>query len=179
MDVAMPAQRASRRLSARDRKSLFKALATGGRRGAVADLLTGRSFSTRRWLLMADRGSWGAIKHGRRDTASRREGHRRAKQSFELIERGWQARERAGMTQTDSASVLTKVTERGQVSIPAAIRRRLRIAPNTLLEWIVEGTTVRVIPIPDDPIAALRGSGKRGAVGRLLKDRGRERKRDG
>jgi len=76
-------------------------------------------------------------------------------------------------------SMRTRVTNRGQVSIPAAIRRKLRITANTALEWIVEGSAVRVIPIPDDPITALRGSGKRGAVRRLLEDRRRDRRRDG
>jgi AbrB family looped-hinge helix DNA binding protein len=71
----------------------------------------------------------------------------------------------------------TRVTERGQVSIPAAIRRRLQITANTALDWIVEGNGMRVIPIPDDPVAALRGSGKRGAVRRLLDDR-RNRRTD-
>ena len=42
VDVAMPARRAARRLSAREVKAVFDALAAGGRRGAVADLLSSR-----------------------------------------------------------------------------------------------------------------------------------------
>lgn len=72
----------------------------------------------------------------------------------------------------------TKVTTRGQVSIPAPIRRQLHIKAETTLEWIVEGNTVRVIPLPDDPLAAFRGSGKGGTVKQLLKDRRRDRARD-
>jgi len=73
----------------------------------------------------------------------------------------------------------TRVTDRGQVSIPADVRRKLGIRARTSLEWIVEGNAVRVIPIPDDPIAALRGSGKPGAVRRLLTNRRRDARRDG
>jgi AbrB family looped-hinge helix DNA binding protein len=72
----------------------------------------------------------------------------------------------------------TKVSDRGQTSIPAAVRRRLQIRPNTSLEWIIEGNTVRVVPIPEDPIGALRGSGTRGAVKRLLADRRKDRLQD-
>ena len=73
----------------------------------------------------------------------------------------------------------TRVTTRGQVSVPADIRKKLRITADTMLEWIVEGQTVRVIPIPEDPIGALRGAGKKGEIGRLLADRRRDRRRDG
>ena len=73
----------------------------------------------------------------------------------------------------------TRVTDRGQVSIPAEIRRKLGIRARTSLEWILEGNTARVIPIPDDPVPALRGSGKPGAVRRLLADRLTDRGRDG
>ena len=72
----------------------------------------------------------------------------------------------------------TKVTVRGQVSIPALIRRQLHIKANTTLEWVVEGNTVRMIPLPDDPLAAFRGSGKGGTLKRLLADRRRDRARD-
>lgn len=72
----------------------------------------------------------------------------------------------------------TKVTVRGQVSIPAAIRRQFRITANTALEWVVEGNTVRVIPLPDDPLAAFRGSGRGETVKKLLADRRRDRARD-
>lgn len=71
------------------------------------------------------------------------------------------------------------MSERGQVSIPADVRRKLHIEPDTLVEWVIEGGSVRVIPLPADPIAALRGSGKPGAVRRLLRDRREERRRDG
>jgi AbrB family looped-hinge helix DNA binding protein len=72
----------------------------------------------------------------------------------------------------------TKVTTRGQVSVPAEVRKRLQIGPDTTLEWIIEGNAVRVIPIPADPIAAFRGSGPKGQVRRLLKERQQDRLRE-
>jgi AbrB family looped-hinge helix DNA binding protein len=70
----------------------------------------------------------------------------------------------------------TKVTKRGQVSVPSKVRKKLQIGPNSTLEWIVEGNTARVIPLPADPLKAFRGSGKKGMVKRLLKDRARDRR---
>jgi len=74
--------------------------------------------------------------------------------------------------------VRTCVTKRGQVSIPVRARKLLGIKPYTVLEWVVEGNALRAIPIPADPVAALRGSGSRGAVKRLLKDRRRDARRE-
>lgn len=75
--------------------------------------------------------------------------------------------------------VRTKVSERGQVSIPADVRQRLHIGRNTVVEWVIEGSSVRVIPIPEDAIGAFRGSTKPGAVRRLLRDRREDLRKDG
>jgi bifunctional DNA-binding transcriptional regulator/antitoxin component of YhaV-PrlF toxin-antitoxin module len=72
----------------------------------------------------------------------------------------------------------TRVTKRGQVSVPSAVRRQLRIGPETVLEWVVEGNTARVIPLPADPIRAFRGSGRKGQVNTLLRERRRDRKKE-
>ena len=72
----------------------------------------------------------------------------------------------------------TKMSKRGQISIPSHVRKELHIRPNTTVEWIIEGATARMIPVPDDPIRAFRGSGKRGLVKKLLKERRRDRQRE-
>lgn len=72
----------------------------------------------------------------------------------------------------------TRVSSRGQVSVPSRVRKLLSIGADTTVEWVVEGNTARVIPIPSNPIAAFRGSGRRGAVARLLKERRQDRRRD-
>jgi AbrB family looped-hinge helix DNA binding protein len=72
----------------------------------------------------------------------------------------------------------TKVTKRGQVSVPSEVRKKLQIGPNTELEWVVEGSTVRVIPLPSDPIKAFRGSGKKGMMQGLLRERRLDRQRE-
>jgi AbrB family looped-hinge helix DNA binding protein len=72
----------------------------------------------------------------------------------------------------------TKLSKRGQVSVPSEVRRKLHIGPDTTLEWVVEGATARVIPIPGDPVKAFRGSGKKGLVRALLQERKRDRRRE-
>ena len=72
----------------------------------------------------------------------------------------------------------TRVTKRGQVSVPSDVRRKLGIGPATVLEWVVEGNTARIIPLPADPIRAFRGSGRKGQVDTLLRERRRDRKKE-
>lgn len=72
----------------------------------------------------------------------------------------------------------TKISKRGQVSVPSKIRKQLHIGPDTTLEWIIEGATARVIPVPADPVRAFRGSGKKGLVKRLVKERRRDQQQE-
>lgn len=57
----------------------------------------------------------------------------------------------------------SKVSVRGQTVIPKEIREQLGIKSNTVLAWFVQDGVIRIVPIPDDPIAAsvgiLKGSG--------------------
>jgi AbrB family looped-hinge helix DNA binding protein len=73
----------------------------------------------------------------------------------------------------------TAVTKRGQTVVPAQIRKRYRIREGDRLVWLDDGQMITVIPVPADPIQALRGSGRgERLVERLLEDRRQERERE-
>jgi AbrB family looped-hinge helix DNA binding protein len=71
------------------------------------------------------------------------------------------------------------VTTRGQVSIPSKIRKQFKIEPESKIEWLIEGNTIKVIPLPKDPVAAFKGRGK-GIynTSKLLNERKEERRRE-
>jgi AbrB family looped-hinge helix DNA binding protein len=75
--------------------------------------------------------------------------------------------------------MISKITTRGQVSIPSEIRKKLKLEPEMKLEWSIVGNTIRVVPMPKDPIAAFRGRGK-GLAGtrELLRERRSQRKKE-
>jgi AbrB family looped-hinge helix DNA binding protein len=68
------------------------------------------------------------------------------------------------------------VTSRGQTVIPAAIRKRYQIQAGDRLVWLDDGSTIKIIPVPGDPISGLRGHGTgKQLVEALLAQRRQER----
>jgi AbrB family looped-hinge helix DNA binding protein len=74
----------------------------------------------------------------------------------------------------------TTISTRGQVSIPASLRKKYGIETDTQVEWIDDGNGIKIIPLPKDPIKAFRGAGKnRYTTEKLIRDRKRERLEEG
>ncbi len=69
----------------------------------------------------------------------------------------------------------TTLSSRGQTVIPAQIRRTHQIGPQTQLEWIDDGETIRVVPLPEDSIRAAQGISE-GLRRRLVEEREQERR---
>ena len=76
-------------------------------------------------------------------------------------------------------SMKTTVSKRKQTAVPAKLCERYGIKGGTILRWVDTGKGIKLIPLPNDPIASLRGSGKgESALESLLADRRRERERE-
>ncbi len=73
----------------------------------------------------------------------------------------------------------TAVTKRGQTVIPATLRKRYSITEGVQLVWLDDGEVIRVVPIPADPLRALRGRGRgEGLTEKLLAERRKDRERE-
>jgi len=75
---------------------------------------------------------------------------------------------------------ISKTTIKGQVIIPAPLRKKFNIQKGTRVAIMEgEGGVILIKPLPDDPIEASRGvlKGKTSLTKALLKDRLEEAKR--
>ncbi len=71
------------------------------------------------------------------------------------------------------------ITERGQTAVPAALRRKYGLKPHMKLVWVDTGAGIRIVPVPRDPIKALRGMFKGLRLTEsLLRDRQQEAARE-
>jgi AbrB family looped-hinge helix DNA binding protein len=57
---------------------------------------------------------------------------------------------------------IIKILAKGQIVIPANMRQRFGIKPGTLVEIREAGDHLEIYPLPEDPIAAFRGTLKTG-----------------
>ncbi len=73
----------------------------------------------------------------------------------------------------------TAVSKRGQTVVPAAIRKRYHMDCGVRLVWLDDGETIRIVPVPADPLGALRGRGRgERLTERLLAERSQDRDRE-
>lgn len=72
---------------------------------------------------------------------------------------------------------VSKVYERGQTVVPKRIREALAIESGAHLQWQVREGVIKVIPVPSNPVRALRGllKGTGYTYARFLRERQLER----
>lgn len=75
---------------------------------------------------------------------------------------------------------IVKTSSKGQIVIPAKIRKKLGIKPGQLVNLTVVEDKAFITPIPEDPIRALRGilKGKPSMAQALVEERKEEVKRE-
>lgn len=52
----------------------------------------------------------------------------------------------------------TRLTKRGQTVVPSEIRKRFHLEESATLQWMVEGDIITVLPVPINPVEALKGA---------------------
>ena len=75
---------------------------------------------------------------------------------------------------------IVTTSAKGQVVIPAAIRRKIGLSPGQKVDVMVQGGDVVIRPLPRDPVEALHGKYKQGdsLTEALMRERGLERRRE-
>jgi len=75
---------------------------------------------------------------------------------------------------------IVKTSSKGQIVIPAEIRKKLGIKPGQKVALTLEKDKAVIEPLPEDPIKALRGilKGKPSMTKALLKEREKEIERE-
>ena len=75
---------------------------------------------------------------------------------------------------------IVKTSAKGQIVVPKEIREKLGIAPGKKVLFRIVDNHAEIIPLPDDPIKALRGmlKGGRSLTKELLAERKRDNKID-
>ncbi|MDO8885867.1 AbrB/MazE/SpoVT family DNA-binding domain-containing protein [Candidatus Oleimmundimicrobium sp.] len=73
----------------------------------------------------------------------------------------------------------TTLTKRGQIAVPAEIRKKFRLQPGSKLYWLNTGKEIKLVPVSADPIEAMYGSasGKK-LTEKLLKERRKDKERE-
>jgi len=75
---------------------------------------------------------------------------------------------------------IVKTSSKGQIVIPAEIRRKLGIEPGQKVHLSLENDKAVITPLPKDPIKTLRGilKGRPSMTKALLDERGKEIEHD-
>lgn len=74
-------------------------------------------------------------------------------------------------------TIKTTVSKRGQTAVPAEICKKYNIKAGQKIAWLDLGNMVTVLPMPENPIKAFRGSSK-GMLKTLMEERKKERERE-
>jgi len=71
------------------------------------------------------------------------------------------------------------ISSKGQTVIPADIRKRHALTEQSRLAWIDDGSSIRVVPLPEGPRKYGRGIAKGMRLSqRLLAERAKDKKRE-
>ena len=75
---------------------------------------------------------------------------------------------------------IVRVSTKGQIVIPAEMRKEFGIKPGTMIDLAAEGNAIALRPVPDDPVEASYGAFAHleSMIPGLLQDRREERERE-